>query len=136
MAEYYPQNYDPMLVTVVVNGKTLTGVAEEFITIDRSEDSIFPAVGAQGDVGYAKNANRTGTAQVSMMQTSPSLPYLRELSQNYADIDLSIVDNNEPDKVHFHSIGGKILKVPTYGRNKQIGNVPVTFHIPYLMFNA
>ena len=136
MADYYPVNYDPMLITMVVNGNAITGFAQDgVVTIARSEDNILPAVGAQGDVAYAKNANRTGTAQVTLMQTSSSLPFLRQLSQSYADIDLSIIDNNDPNKIYFTSRGGKILKVPDLARGKEVGTCQLTFHIPYLEYN-
>ncbi|GHU69890.1 hypothetical protein FACS1894184_14590 [Clostridia bacterium] len=136
MATLVPGVYDPMLITVVVNGRTITGFAQEgVVTLARSEDSILPAVGAQGDVAYAYNANKTGTATITLHQTSASLPALRLMSQNHTKINITIVDNNDPNHVYLNSQGGQIIKVPDYTRGKEVGTAQLVFHIPYLEYN-
>ena len=43
--------YDPTKVSLVVNGRVITGFAtDSMITVARSEDMVTTAVGVQGDV--------------------------------------------------------------------------------------
>jgi hypothetical protein len=136
MATLVPGVYDPTLITIVVNGRTITGFAQDgVVTLTRSEDSVLPAVGAIGEVAYAYNANKTGTAVITLHQTSASLPFLRKLSQDHTQINITIVDNNEPNHMYLNSIGGQILKVPDYQRGKEVGTAQLTFHVPYFEYN-
>ena len=60
-------NYDPRKVSVVVDGRIVTGFADSsMITIARSEDIVSTSVGTQGDVVYSESANRSGTLTMSL----------------------------------------------------------------------
>lgn len=73
-------SYDPKKVNVIVGGGTITGFAADgVVSVTKNEDSITPAVGAKGDVTYSENANESGTIAITLMSTSSSLSYLREL---------------------------------------------------------
>ena len=74
-------SYDPKKVSLVVNGRMITGFAtDSMITVARSEDIVTTAVGVQGDVTYNENANESGTMTVTLSGTSSSLPSLRDLA--------------------------------------------------------
>lgn len=72
--------YDPKKVNVIVGGRVITGFASDgVVTLAKSEDSVTPSVGAKGDVTYSENANESGTVSLTLMSTSSSLSYLRDL---------------------------------------------------------
>lgn len=79
------QSYDPKKVNVIVAGRAITGFASDgVVTLSKNEDSVTPSVGAKGDVAYSENANESGTIALTLMSTSYSLPYLRELEAKRA----------------------------------------------------
>ena len=68
-------NYDPMKVSVAVDGRAVTGFADSsVVTVTRSEDIVSTTVGTQGDVVYSENANRSVTFARSLQVTSASIP--------------------------------------------------------------
>ena len=70
--------YDPTKVSLVVNGRVITGFAtDSMITVARSEDMVTTAVGVQGDVTYNENANDSGTMTVTL--SGRPLSWLRPL---------------------------------------------------------
>ena len=82
-------SYDPKKVNVIVGGRTITGFAADgVVSVTKNEDSITPAVGAKGDVTYSENANESGTIAITLMSTSSSLSYLRELEAGRQRDDL------------------------------------------------
>ena len=73
--------FDPKLLIITFGGIPLTGFAEgTVLTIERSEDMFKEYVGASGEVSRAKSNNRTGTAKLSLAQTSPANDYLSTMA--------------------------------------------------------
>lgn len=71
-------NYNPMKVSVIVDGRIITGFSDaSMVVITRNEDIVSTAVGTQGDVVYSENANRSGTITLSLQETSSSVDFLR-----------------------------------------------------------
>lgn len=65
--------YSPKDVVVSWNGINITGFAEDsFIRLSRNSDLVERVVGAGGDVSLTKIADRTGTVEIELMQTSPT----------------------------------------------------------------
>lgn len=92
------QSYDPKKVNVIVAGRAITGFASDgVVTLSKNEDSVTPSVGAKGDVAYSENANESGTIALTLMSTSSSLPYLRELEAKRRLITVSVQDANDAD---------------------------------------
>ena len=91
-------SYDPKKVNVIVGGRTITGFAADgVVSVTKNEDSITPAVGAKGDVTYSENANESGTIAITLMSTSSSLSYLRELEAKRRAVNVTISDVNDAD---------------------------------------
>lgn len=75
--------YDAALVTLVVDGRFITGFAEgSMVEAEKDEDNFEAKVSAQGDVGVAKRNNSLGTITVTLMQGSPDVLYLNSLANS------------------------------------------------------
>ena len=89
-------NYDPRKVSVVVDGRIVTGFADSsMITIARSEDIVSTSVGTQGDVVYSESANRSGTLTMSLQSTSASLVWLKNIAKSRKEISVVITDASQ-----------------------------------------
>lgn len=127
--------YDPKKVTVVINGRAITGFASDgVVTVTHNEDIVTPSVGVQGDVTYSENANNSGNAALPLASTSASLAYLRELCSKRKLIQISISDANDDDEIHINEENCRILKMPDTSRGKEAGTVTVNVYIPDLNY--
>jgi hypothetical protein len=67
------RTYDPSQVIVLWGGIPLSGFADgEFITIERSADAYSKVTGADGQTSRAKSCDKSGSAKVTLQQTSPA----------------------------------------------------------------
>lgn len=123
--------YDPKKVNVIVGGRVITGFASDgVVTLAKSEDSVTPSVGAKGDVAYSENANESGTVSLTLMSTSSSLPYLRELEAKRRAINVSITDANDDTAFTMNEDNCRITKMPDVARQKEQATVTVTIFVP------
>ena len=120
-------SYDPTTVNVLVAGRAITGFASDgVVTLSKNEDSVTPSVGAKGDVAYSENANESGTIALTLMSTSSSLPYLRELEAKRRLITVSVQDANSADNC-------RILKMPDAARQKEQSTVTINIYVPSMV---
>ncbi len=127
--------YDPKKVTVALNGRAITGFANDgVVTLTNNEDMTTPSVGAQGDVAYSENANVSGNAALPLMSTSASLAYLRDLCARRRPIRISISDANDSDSIHVNEENCRILKMPDTPRGREQTTVTVNVYIPDLNY--
>lgn len=123
--------YDPKKVNVIVGGRVITGFASDgVVTLAKSEDSVNPSVGAKGDVTYSENANESGTASLTLMSTSSSLPYLRDLEAKRRAVNVSITDANDDTAFTMNEDNCRITKMPDVARQKEQATVTVTIFVP------
>jgi len=65
--------YDPSQVVVTFGELRLQGYADgTVIKVERSEDRYMLKVGLDGEGGRARNQNRSGTIEITLLQTSAS----------------------------------------------------------------
>lgn len=65
--------FDPQKVTLVIAGNIISGWGEgSFITASRDEDTWLSVVGSDGRVARARNANKKGIVQFTLLATAPS----------------------------------------------------------------
>ena len=113
------------------NMKTLrTYDAKTRVCITKNEDSITPAVGAKGDVTYSENANESGTIAITLMSTSSSLSYLRELEAKRRAINVTISDVNDADAFTLSADNCRVMKMPDLTRNKEQSTITVNIYAP------
>lgn len=123
--------YDPKKVNVIVGGRVITGFASDgVVTLAKSEDGVTPSVGAKGDVAYSENANESGTVSLTLMSTSSSLPYLRELEAKRRAINVSITDANDDTAFTMNEDNCRITKMPDVARQKEQATVTATIFVP------
>lgn len=123
--------YDPKKVNVIVGGRVITGFASDgVVTLAKSEDSVTPSVGAKGDVAYSENANESGTVSLTLMSTSSSLPYLRDLEAKRRAVNVSITDANDDTAFTMNEDNCRITKMPDIARQKEQATVTVTIFVP------
>ena len=128
-------SYDPKKVNVIINSKAITGFAADgVITVTRNEDIVTTQVGAKGDVAYSENANESGTVAITLMGTSSSLPYLRNLAIKRTPISLTITDANEAGAVNVAEDQCRILKPPDINKAKEVGTETVNIFVPSLNY--
>lgn len=119
--------YDPKKVNVIVGGRVITGFASDgVVTLAKSEDSVTPSVGAKGDVTYSENANESGTVSLTLMSTSSSLSYLRDLEAKRRAVNVSITDANDDTAFTMNEDNCRITKMPDVARQKEQATVTVT----------
>lgn len=71
------RDFVPESVSINWGTLTLRGfAADTFVTVARSVANTTAQVGADGSVGITKNADRTGTIEVTLMQNSESHRFL------------------------------------------------------------
>ena len=75
------KTYDGKKVKIIVGGFPISGVADNtFVKIERDEDTFMKKIGAYGEASRSKNNNRSGTATITLLQTSPSNDILSALA--------------------------------------------------------
>ena len=127
--------YDPKKVTVVADGRAITGYAPDgIITLTHNEDMATPAVGAQGDIAVSENANNSGNAAIPLMSTSASLAYFRQICAQRTPFRLSVSDANDDDAIHVNEEKCRVLKMPDTPRGKEQTPVTVNVFIPSLNY--
>lgn len=127
-------SYDPQKVNVIVAGRVITGFASDgVVNLTRNSDSVTPAVGAKGDVAYSENADETGTVALTLMSTSASLSYLRDLEAKRKMVSVSVQDKNDSDGFVMACDNYRVLKMPDANRAKEQGTVTVNIYVPSMV---
>lgn len=98
-------SYDPSQVTVIVAGVIVSGFSDgDFISCEREEDNFFKKVGGDGQVGRARNANKSGMFTFKLMSTSPANAELSALvaiddlvNDGLAVFPIAVVDGSGAD---------------------------------------
>ena len=127
-------NYDPRKVSVVVDGRIVTGFADSsMITIARSEDIVSTSVGTQGDVVYSESANRSGTLTMSLQSTSASLVWLKNIEKSRKEISVVITDASQTPAEVTNASRCRITRIPDNKKEKTAGSVDVTIFAPEII---
>lgn len=123
-------SYDVKKVSVSIDGRVQTGLAEGGITITQNADNVTPKVGLNGEVAIAINSDKTGVATITYMHTSSSLPYIERLADKNKPFPMVIRDSNDDGGFIVNSNDCYIQKKPDLARGKEVGEVSVNILIP------
>lgn len=67
------KTYDPKSVLIIVGGAIMGGFTDgTFLSVERDDDAFAKETGADGETSRAKRNNRSGSATLTLHQTSPS----------------------------------------------------------------
>lgn len=76
------KTYDPAQVVVTLGPYLLSGFAEgTFIKVSRDEDAFSKKTGVDGETARARNKNRAGSVEVTLLQSSQSNDTLSQIAQ-------------------------------------------------------
>ena len=126
-------NYNPMKVSVIVDGRIITGFSDaSMVVITRNEDIVSTAVGTQGDVVYSENANRSGTITLSLQETSSSVEFLRGIAKGRKEVTVVISDTKKTPAEVTSANRCRITKIPDNKKEKTAGSIDVTIFAPVI----
>lgn len=119
--------YDPSQVIVTVAGVILQGFSDgDAITATRDEDMSSKRVGIDGKVGRARNANKSGTFEFKLLQTSDANAALSALiaadnllADGLGVVPISIVDGSGASLCFASQCWVKTL--PAFTSGKEVG---------------
>ncbi len=83
-------------------------------------------------MAYSENANNTGTVAITLMSTSASIAYLRDLCNKRQQIRLDLADANTDAAVHISEERCRVLKMPDIPRVKEQTSVTINIYVPDL----
>lgn len=88
--------YDVAKVTVVIGGVVITGFAEKsIVTAKKDEDNSSFKYSPKGDSAVAVSYHAGGELEVTLMQTSPHVPYLNSLATKGTMVPAWVNSDNE-----------------------------------------
>lgn len=123
-------SYDPKKVSVIVDGRYLTGFMDgTFVTCAKNADNRTAHVGATGDVTYSENADNTGTITVTLKHTSSSLGYLRSKAKSKQLFPVQVIDANADGRLRAGGTKATIIKLPDEERGAEVSGVEIQFHV-------
>ncbi|WP_079908272.1 phage protein [Paenibacillus sp. 32352] len=93
------KTYDAKDVSVIVDGVYLTGFGEDMVEVAKAENNYEVKVGAQGDTTRSKINNKTGTIKVTLLQSSPQVPYLDILANSGKLVPITVIYAGEPKEI-------------------------------------
>lgn len=90
------RSVDARDTSVNLGSRFLTGFAEgSFVEWEKDEDNFNAKVDAFGDVAVAITNNTLGTITITLSQTSPSLPYIKQLANSRAMFPIWVTTPDE-----------------------------------------
>ncbi len=120
------KTYDPKEFSVIVGGHIVGGYDDgTFIKAERNEDMWTTKVGADGEGARAKSNNKSGTVEVTLLQSSGSNDVLSGFAladelNNGGQVPVLIKDANGTTVVSAETAW--IKKMPAVEGGKEIGN--------------
>lgn len=133
------RTYDASKVIATVDGNTMSGFADgTFIVVERTEDSFTNVTGADGQTSRSKSNNRSGTATITLCQTSPSNEVLsillaRDEKDGNAVFPFQLKEVGT-DKRLF-SATAWIKRMPNVEYGKEINNIEWALDLADISFN-
>ncbi len=127
------RTYDPKEVHIIVGGFEMLGLADgTFLTVSRNNDAYSMVAGADGETSRAKSNDKTGSAVLTLQQTSPSNDILSgfaiadELSNSGV---IPIIVTDALGTTTLFSAEGWGKKLPDAEFSKEISNRVWTFDL-------
>jgi hypothetical protein len=129
--------YDPKLLVIAFAGVPIVGYADgTFLTVERSNNMWTMVSGASGETSRAKSNDKTGTAVLTLKQTSPSNDVLSSLALVDETTNLGVFPFIAKDALGtatMFSALGFIQKIPSMEFGKEIANREWTIMLSGLM---
>ena len=127
MATRYLTQYDAATCTIMVDGVHITGLGEDMVTGEKSEDYFTPSVGAQGDVIKNIINNTLGEVTIVVQATSPQKSHLMSLATKKEPFPIWVV--NEELGERFGGELANLLSAPSVSRGSEAEDMEFVFQV-------
>lgn len=127
MATRYLTQYDAATCTIMVDGVHITGLGEDMVTGEKSEDYFSPSVGAQGDVIKNIINNTLGEVTIVVQATSPQKSHLMGLATRKDPFPIWVVNEELGER-----LGGELanlLSSPSVNRGAEAEDMEFVFQV-------
>ena len=127
MATRLLTQYDAATCTIMVDGVHITGLGEDMVTGEKSEDYFSPSVGAQGDVIKNIINNTLGEITVVVQATSPQKSHLMGLATRKDPFPIWVVNEELGERC-----GGELanlLSAPSVSRGAEAEDMEFVFQV-------
>lgn len=121
------KDYDPKKVTITVGTHIVEGFADgTFVTVSRNNQTWNTVSGASGEHGRSKSNDRSGTIELTIMQTSASNDVLSsfmaldETSSNGGKFPFKLIDAH--GKTAVATVEAWIQQPPSVEYGKELGD--------------
>ena len=135
------KDYDPKKVTVNLGGHIAQGFADgTFVSASRNNQSFNLVSGASGEIARAKSQDKSGTLELTFMQTSETNDFLSgkmladEGPLNAGKFAVSIIDANGSTVLAATECW--VQQPPTVEFGKELGDRVWTLEAGELLFNV
>lgn len=131
--------YDPKEILVIVGIRQMTGFADGTgVKVSRNEDAWTVQSGVTGETARSKNNNRTGSVEISLLQTAEDNQYLSDLAlldenANAGAVPLTVKDNN--GNTILFAENAWVKKMPDVEYGKEAGPRTWVFETDNLVWN-
>ena len=119
--------YDAKDCTVMVDDVAITGLGEDMVTGEKSEDYFTPSVGAQGDIVKNIINNTLGEVTIVVQVTSPQKSHLLSLATRKDPFPLWVT-NKELDE-RFGGSMANLLTAPSMSRGAEAEDMEFVFQV-------
>lgn len=120
------KTYDPKSLSIIVGGHIVSGLDDgEFVKVTRNNDAYTTKVGADGEASRTKNNDKSGTIEITLLQSSASNDVLSGFAladeiNNGGQVPVLMRDANGTTVVATDSAWVK--KMPDLSMGKELGN--------------
>jgi len=135
------KDYDPKKVTINLGGHIAQGFADgSFVSISRNNQSFNLVSGAGGEVARAKSQDKSGTIELTLMQTSETNDFLSgkmiadEGPTSAGKFAFGLIDANGTTVVAATEVW--VQQPPTVEYGKELGDRVWTLEAGELLFNV
>lgn len=127
MAELRVTRYDAKDCSITVDGFPVTGLAEDMVTGEKSEDYFTPSVGAQGDVVKQIINNTLGEITIVVQATCPQKGRLMALATREDTFPIWVINDKLGEE--FGGAQANLLSAPSISRAAEAEDLEFVFQV-------
>ena len=119
--------YDAKDCTVMVDDVAITGLGEDMVTGEKSEDYFTPSVGAQGDIVKNIINNTLGEVTIVVQVTSPQKSHLLSLATRKDPFPIWVTNKELGER--FGGSMANLLTAPSMSRGAEAEDMEFVFQV-------
>lgn len=119
--------YNAKDCTITVDGTYITGLGEDMVSGEKSEDFFTPVVGAQGDTIKSVINNDLGEVTIIVQPTSPQKAFLLSLASREEPFPLWVTNKSLGER--FGGTQANLLTYPEMTRGAEAEDMEFVFQV-------